>query len=157
MIELVNVSKSYGDLIAVDDLSLKIEEGEICILLGKSGCGKSTTLRMINRLITPTKGEIYINGKNVKDYIVEDLRRGIGYVIQNVGLFPYMTVEKNISADSPPGHSAGGALLADSLGRTQPDRRAGDLHRREALVVADLLLAAVQLVSVHRAERPAGE
>lgn len=97
MIELVNVSKSYGDLIAVDDLSLKIEEGEICILLGKSGCGKSTTLRMINRLITPTKGEIYVNGKNVKDYIVEDLRRGIGYVIQNVGLFPYMTVEKNIS------------------------------------------------------------
>lgn len=97
MIELKNVCKYYGEIKAVEDLSMKIEEGEICVLLGQSGCGKSTTLRMINRLIEPTSGEIYIDGRDVKDYVVEKLRRSIGYVVQSIGLFPYMTVEKNIS------------------------------------------------------------
>lgn len=97
MIELINVTKMYGTTKAVDQLNLQIQDGEISVLLGKSGCGKSTTLRMINCLIEPSEGEIFIDNKNVKSYEVEKLRKNIGYVIQSVGLFPYMTVEKNIS------------------------------------------------------------
>lgn len=97
MIELKDVTKEYGTVRAVERLSMKIEDGEICILLGKSGCGKSTTLRMINRLIAPTSGQILLDGKDINLYEVEKLRRGMGYVVQSVGLFPYMTVEKNIS------------------------------------------------------------
>lgn len=97
MIKLNHVSKYYNELKAVDDLSLEVREGEICVLLGRSGCGKSTTLRMINRLIEPTAGEITIDGKNIEAYVVEQLRRNIGYVVQSIGLFPYMSVEKNIS------------------------------------------------------------
>ena len=97
MIELINVTKMYGTTKAVDQLNLQIHDGEISVLLGKSGCGKSTTLRMINCLIEPSEGEILIDNKNVKSYEVEKLRKNIGYVIQSVGLFPYMTVEKNIS------------------------------------------------------------
>lgn len=97
MITLTNVTKLYGEKPAVLDLSLNIEDGQTCVLLGKSGCGKSTTLRMINRLIAPTSGSICIGGKNISDYPAEELRRGIGYVVQGIGLFPYMTVEKNIA------------------------------------------------------------
>ena len=94
MIELINVTKMYGTTKAVDQLNLQIQDGEISVLLGKSGCGKSTTLRMINCLIEPSEGEILIDNKNVNSYEVEKLRKNIGYVIQSVGLFPYMTVEK---------------------------------------------------------------
>lgn len=97
MISLQEVCKSYGNLKAVDHLSLEVAKGEICVLLGKSGCGKSTTLKMINRLIPSTSGQIKVNGKNVEDYVAEKLRRSIGYVVQSIGLFPYMTVEHNIS------------------------------------------------------------
>jgi len=97
MIELQNVSKKYGDKTAVDALSLSINEGEITVIIGPSGCGKTTTLRMINRLITPTDGLIKVAGDDIKEINVESLRRGIGYVIQNVGLFPHMTVAKNIA------------------------------------------------------------
>lgn len=97
MISLRDVVKTYDDQIAVDHLSLDISDGELCVLLGKSGCGKSTTLRMINCLITPTSGEILIDGKNVKDYNAESLRRQIGYAVQSVGLFPHMNVEHNIA------------------------------------------------------------
>lgn len=97
MIEFKNIVKTYDGVGAVDNLSLKIEEGELCVLLGVSGCGKSTSLNMINRLIEPDSGEIFINGKNVKDFQIEELRRSIGYVVQSIGLFPNMTVAQNIS------------------------------------------------------------
>lgn len=97
MIQLEHVIKKYGDFTAVEDLSLTVQDGEICVLLGPSGCGKSTTLRMINRLLEPSGGNIYINGKNIRDYQPEKLRQSIGYVVQSTGLFPHMTVMKNIS------------------------------------------------------------
>ncbi|HEY5272760.1 MAG TPA: ATP-binding cassette domain-containing protein, partial [Acidimicrobiales bacterium] len=90
MIELRSVSKRYHDgAAAVDDLSLTIESGEICILIGPSGCGKTTTLRMINRLIEPTSGDILIDAVDVLALDPVQLRRGIGFVMQNGGLFPH--------------------------------------------------------------------
>ena len=97
MIEFKNIVKTYDGVGAVDNLSLKIEEGELCVLLGVSGCGKSTSLNMINRLIEPDSVEILINGKNVKDFKEVELRRSIGYVVQSIGLFPNMTVAQNVS------------------------------------------------------------
>ncbi len=97
MIEYRNVSKSYGSKTVVDNLNLKIEEGQFATLIGSSGCGKTTTLKMLNGLIPYDSGEILINGVNIKEYEPNNLRRRIGYVIQNIGLFPNMTVEENIS------------------------------------------------------------
>lgn len=97
MIEFKNVSKVYGDgTKAVDDISFKINEGEFVVLIGTSGSGKTTTMRMINRMIDSTSGEILIDGKNIKDENAVDLRRRIGYVIQQTGLMPHMTVYENI-------------------------------------------------------------
>ena len=90
-------TKRYGDGDpAVDRLSLTIPAGEICVLVGPSGGGKTTALKLINRLIPLTSGDIRIDGRSVDDQDVTALRRGIGYVIQNVGLFPHQTVEANI-------------------------------------------------------------
>jgi osmoprotectant transport system ATP-binding protein len=97
VIEFSNVVKSYDGVAAVNDLNLAVRDLELCVLLGESGCGKSTTLNMVNRLIEPDSGAITINGKNVSAFQREDLRRGIGYVVQSVGLFPHMTVAQNIS------------------------------------------------------------
>ena len=82
---------------AVDALSLDVNKGSIVALIGPSGCGKTTTLRMINRLIEPSSGTIEIDGRNVIDEPVAELRRGIGYVIQQVGLFPHRTIGQNIA------------------------------------------------------------
>jgi osmoprotectant transport system ATP-binding protein len=81
---------------AVDDLSLTVPAGEICVLVGPSGSGKTTALKLVNRLIYLTEGEIRIDGTKIYDLDVTELRRGIGYVIQQVGLFPHMTVEANV-------------------------------------------------------------
>jgi osmoprotectant transport system ATP-binding protein len=81
---------------AVDDLSLEVSPGEICVLIGPSGCGKTTALKMINRLISITEGDITIDGRSVRQLPLTDLRRGIGYVFQQIGLFPHMTIEANI-------------------------------------------------------------
>ena len=81
----------------MNDVSLTVNEGEICVFLGPSGCGKSTTLKMINRLIKPTSGKILINGEDTTDLDEVTLRRNIGYVIQQIGLFPNMTIEENIT------------------------------------------------------------
>jgi len=97
MIKVDHISKSFGKVKAVDGVSFEVAEGENLILLGTSGCGKTTTLKMINRLIEPTSGEIYIANKNIKEQQPEELRRGIGYVLQNNGLFPHYTVAENIA------------------------------------------------------------
>jgi osmoprotectant transport system ATP-binding protein len=97
MIKLANVSKQYKGVAAVDDISFEVKEGETVVLLGTSGCGKTTTLRMINRLTEPTSGSIYVNGNDIKQQSAETLRRGIGYVLQHHGLFPHYTVEENIA------------------------------------------------------------
>jgi osmoprotectant transport system ATP-binding protein len=90
-------TKVYGDgAPAVDQLSLTVAAGEICVLVGPSGGGKTTALKLVNRLIELTSGDIRIEGRSIKDLDVTDLRRGIGYVIQQVGLFPHLTVEANI-------------------------------------------------------------
>ena len=96
MIKLENVSKSYGEETAVKGFSLEIVEGDLVVLIGPSGCGKTTTLKMINRLIEPTSGTIYVDGQDTKDANPQTLRRGIGYVIQSIGLFPHLTVKQNI-------------------------------------------------------------
>lgn len=97
MIELKNVTKSYdGRNKVVKNLNLKIEKGEFVVLIGESGCGKTTTMKMINLLEKPTSGEIFIDGDNVKGQDLMELRRNIGYVIQKVGLFPHMTIGENI-------------------------------------------------------------
>ncbi|WP_151703138.1 ABC transporter ATP-binding protein [Nitrincola alkalilacustris] len=97
MIELINVSKRFGDATAVDDISLTIESGEFCVLVGTSGCGKSTTLRMINRLLPHSDGRIRIDGEEIYQIDEQKLRRRIGYAIQSTGLFPHWSVERNIS------------------------------------------------------------
>lgn len=97
MIKLENVIKKFGDQTAVDNLSLEIKKGEICAFVGESGCGKSTTLRMINRLIPFDSGSIKIDNKDINEYDPVELRRSIGYVVQSTGLFPHMNVRENIS------------------------------------------------------------
>jgi osmoprotectant transport system ATP-binding protein len=97
MITFENVTKVYpGDVTAVNDLSFKVEEGETVVLLGSSGCGKTTTMKMVNRLIDATGGEVKVQGENVMDHDPIDLRRNIGYAIQHVGLFPHMTMAENV-------------------------------------------------------------
>ncbi|MDN6297841.1 MAG: ABC transporter ATP-binding protein [Halomonas sp.] len=96
MIELHNVSKSFGDTLAVDDISFTVPKGRFCALVGTSGCGKSTTLRMINRLTAHGGGEITLDGQVVAAYNPVQLRRRIGYVIQDTGLFPHWSVARNI-------------------------------------------------------------
>ena len=96
MIELGGVSRFFGAEVAVDNISLTIPDGSLCVLVGTSGCGKSTTLRMINRLIEHSAGEIRIDGHQIRSFNEETLRRRIGYAIQNTGLFPHWTVARNI-------------------------------------------------------------
>ena len=99
MIVLEHVSKSYdgGARDAVHDVSLHVPEGQLCVLLGGSGCGKTTTLKMINRLVEPTSGRIEVAGRDVREVDPVALRRGIGYVFQGIGLFPHMTIAENIA------------------------------------------------------------
>ncbi|MED2971183.1 betaine/proline/choline family ABC transporter ATP-binding protein [Fictibacillus sp. B-59209] len=98
MLKFDHVSKAYkGSKKAVNDISIEIERGEFIVFIGPSGCGKTTTMKMINRLIEPSEGTISIEGQNIleKDYV--QLRREIGYVIQQIGLFPHMTIQENIA------------------------------------------------------------
>ncbi|MEZ5836754.1 MAG: ABC transporter ATP-binding protein [Geminicoccaceae bacterium] len=100
MIRLEQLTKTFdtpnGVVVAADKVDMEVPSGEICILLGPSGCGKTTALKMINRLIPPTSGKIYINGEDTSALDDIRLRRNIGYVIQQIGLFPNMTIEENI-------------------------------------------------------------
>lgn len=97
MIEIERVGKRFGDVAAVDDVSLTMQRGTITALVGASGSGKSTLLRMINRLIAPTSGTISIDGVDTATVAPEQLRRGIGYAIQGHGLFPHWSVARNIA------------------------------------------------------------
>ena len=97
-LEFRDVTKRYpGVRPAVDGLSLEVPAGEICVLVGPSGCGKTTAMRMVNRLIDITCGDILLDGRSVKERKPEDLRRNIGYVIQQIGLFPHRTIAENIA------------------------------------------------------------
>lgn len=133
MITLENLTKvfetSKGSIVATDRISMTVPSGDICILLGPSGCGKTTTMKMVNRLIEPTSGKIFINDKDTSDYDAVALRRTIGYVIQQIGLFPNMTVEENICA------------VPDLLGwdKNKSRKRAGELLEMMALEPAVFL------------------
>lgn len=96
-IKFTKVNKTFGNKAIIKDLSFDIEEGQFITILGSSGSGKTTTLKMVNRLIEPDNGMIEINGLNIKDYDLIELRRSIGYVVQQIGLFPHVTIEKNIA------------------------------------------------------------
>src|SRR5699024_7459718 len=97
IIRLEHVTKSFDGQKVLDDLSLSVNEGEFLTVIGRSGCGKTTMLRLINGLQKPDSGKVYVEGEDVDNTDLIALRRRIGYVIQNKGLFPHMTVEKNIS------------------------------------------------------------
>ena len=110
-IEFRGAGKQYDGKYAVRDLDLTIYQGEFFVLVGGSGSGKSTTLRMINALIEPTDGNVYLLGKRIKDYDIRQLRHQIGYVLQQIALFPTMTVAENIE------------LMPDVLGWTKAERK----------------------------------
>ena len=95
-IEFRNVSYTVSGTQVLSGLSLEVRKGETLVLLGRSGSGKTTSLKLINRLVTPTSGEIRVNGASNSQVDIIRLRRGIGYVIQDVGLFPHFTIERNI-------------------------------------------------------------
>jgi len=97
MIKAQNLVRHFGTATAVNNISFEVKEGENLVLLGTSGCGKTTTLRMINRLIAPDSGTVFVNGTDIMTQQPEVLRRGIGYVLQNHGLFPHYTVAENIA------------------------------------------------------------
>jgi osmoprotectant transport system ATP-binding protein len=113
MIRLDQVTKKYAgqDRSAVGPLTMEIKNGEFVVFVGPSGCGKTTTLRMINRLVEPTSGTIWIDGRNATDADVSELRRRMGYVIQQIGLLPHLTIEDNIG------------LVPKLLGVTKSQRR----------------------------------
>ena len=96
MIRFENVSKQYGHNVIVSDVSFEVKKGQMAVLIGPSGCGKTTLLKIINRLIQPTSGNVYIDGQSIFEQDVISLRRKMGYVIQQTGLFPHMTVRENI-------------------------------------------------------------
>jgi osmoprotectant transport system ATP-binding protein len=125
MIRLEHVSKIFpgGTEPAVDQVSMEVPAGEICVLLGPSGCGKTTTMKMVNRLIEPSSGDIFIDGRNTREVDPVELRRSLGYVIQQIGLFPNKTIEDNI------------CVVPDILGwdRARARKRAAELLEMVAL------------------------
>jgi len=123
MIRLERVTKSFGTVTAVDHVDMEVPAGAVCVLLGPSGCGKTTTMKMINRLIPPTSGKIYVNGRDTAAVDEVVLRRSIGYVIQQIGLFPNKTVEDNI------------CIVPDLLGW---DRRKSRARAAELLTMVNL-------------------
>lgn len=97
IIEVKNINKKYGEKIILENINLEINKGEFITIIGSSGCGKTTFLKLINGLIEADSGKVYVDGKDISKVDKIALRRGIGYVIQEIGLFPHMNVRKNIS------------------------------------------------------------
>ncbi|MFQ5514792.1 MAG: ATP-binding cassette domain-containing protein [Myxococcota bacterium] len=135
MLDLREVTRSYGDVLAVDRLTLTVERGELLILLGGSGSGKTTTLKMVNRLIEPSSGRILLDGIDTREQPAFELRRRIGYCFQQIGLFPHLTVAENIG-------------ITLELLRWDWERRAGRV---------DELLELVELEPDHFRERAPAE
>lgn len=96
MIRFENVSMAYGEHVVLRELNLHIQKGQLVVLIGPSGCGKTTSLQLMNRLLKPSSGKIYVDGKDISSLDAVQLRRQIGYVIQEIGLFPHMTIKQNI-------------------------------------------------------------
>lgn len=96
IIQVINISKNFGQTMALDQVSFTIKEGETLCIIGMSGSGKSTLLKMINQLLLPSKGQIIFDGKNIESFVPIELRRQIGYVLQQPALFPHWTIRKNI-------------------------------------------------------------
>ena len=125
MLKFENVSKVYEDgFKAVDSISFEIPKGELLVLIGPSGSGKSTTMKMINRMEPHTSGKISISGKDNNSYVASELRRSIGYVIQQIGLFPHYTIEKNIA-------------IVPQLNGWSPDKTKSRVHELLELVGMD--------------------
>lgn len=98
MIHFENVKKRYDDgYVALKNINLEFKEGELTVLIGPSGCGKTTLMKLINRLNNPSEGKVLIRGKDISTIDPVELRRSIGYVIQNIGLFPHMTIAANVA------------------------------------------------------------
>jgi len=133
MIKLEQLTKVFNtatrQVVAADHINMEVATGEICVLLGPSGCGKTTTLKMVNRIIAPTSGRVLIDGQDTTDMPTVELRRKIGYVIQQVGLFPNMTIEENICVVP--------RLLGWDINRSR--RRAAELLEMTALDPATFL------------------
>ena len=96
-IEFKNIKKAYGNKVILDGFHLSVAQGEFVTIIGSSGCGKTTALKMINGLIEPTSGDIFVDGENIREKNMTEFRRNIGYAIQGSVLFPHMTVEQNVS------------------------------------------------------------
>ena len=96
-IEFRNIKKTYEDKVVLEQFNFSVARGEFVTIVGSSGCGKTTMLKMVNGLITPSEGDIFVEGENIKNKDIIELRRNIGYAIQGSILFPHMTVEQNIS------------------------------------------------------------
>ncbi len=157
MIELDALTKRYGETVVVDALTLRIERGELLVLLGGSGCGKTTTLKMINRLVEPTSGQVRIDGEDVARVPPYELRRRIGYCFQQVGLFPHLTVGENVGITPtligrPPDAVARRVdellALVDLEPQTFRDRRPRDLSggQQQRVGVARALAAGPKIV-----------
>jgi len=97
MIEISGLTKRYGDFTAVDNVDLEVADAQFVVLLGPSGSGKTTMLRMVNRMVEPTSGKVLVDGRDTASLKPEELRRSMGYVIQNTGLFPNMTIRRNVA------------------------------------------------------------
>ena len=136
MIVADNISKTFNGIKAVDKMSFEVKEGETLVLLGTSGCGKTTTLRMLNRLIEPDEGKVLVNGKNITSQAITELRRNMGYVLQHHGLFPHYTVSENIGIVPQLLHWEKELQLPASLENAYPSELSGGQSQRVGLARA---------------------